>query len=249
MPFWLYITICYVTAPARYLLNLVPFYRYSPVAYAIRLLFKNDYQVAFITAQAILESNDGESNLAKNYNNYFGMGNLHRSKYQSGSYNGGKAGEPVFAIYKNAYYSVYDLYDYYYNRVPDVGQALDLPRAEDFSVSSDANVSYIKWVCGRLGARHYFTSNAEQYARNIAAIEDRTPDGRYRFILANVFTLVLVGFAYYLTRLFSFSSKKRKAARSNSKDVRKGWQGLRRPFAMRINHASYAYRQGRRGVK
>jgi len=115
--------------------------------YAIRFLFPNSYQYHFVLGLAQSEANANlGSNIAKLYNNIFGYGFSPRSPYQSSTYDSKVKNEPIFAVYKNVFYSVYDFF--YMSKTYNKSRFEAIQKAPDveWAANSPYNIGYIDGV-------------------------------------------------------------------------------------------------------
>lgn len=115
MNFYLYLIICLITQPIRWLQSLaykfIPLKRnYTNLDYALKLLINNDSNSGCIYALSSFETDKFTSIACKKGKNYFGMRVSKEKKYQKGSiYAGPNVG--TLASYWTVYHSLYDFYD------------------------------------------------------------------------------------------------------------------------------------------
>lgn len=208
IPYWWYITCCYVTWPVRVVLNTVAktgwlsllpdnlriLARDRPdFSYAVAFLWRNGFQRMYVVHTAQVESGvDLKSMLFDTYNNPFGIGVSPRSKMQDGAYNSKKTGEPIFATYRNVYRGVYDLYDLMYSRMPSYGAYLNNVPNEEFNPKSIANDTYISYVTLGWYKSGYFKANPVSRATTLKALARDTPWNPLWSRAINVLTVVIL---------------------------------------------------------
>ncbi len=202
MPFWLYYTICILTHPFRWLM---PFFKWSDLKFATKLLWWNNYKNCWIISQSRLETADFKSQLCEKYNNYFAMGYTKNSSYQKQPTTGQTSvGEPSsFAIYTNVYKSVYDYYDLVSRRNAALGRAINerVPTA-NFKADSNENQAYLAWVTANFKKYGYFTARLDGYASGVLTKAWDYKPYNFRFILNCIYTLVVPAYLIMLFRSY-----------------------------------------------
>jgi len=189
----------------------------NPFNFYLCYFFPREFQRAFVWTQIQVESNGGASNLAKNYNNLFGMG-YPQSVFATGSYNSGRKGEPVFATYKSTIWSLFDYYYYITSYKPALGKALYKNYKTGSSVGSLEWYNYLSWVVGVYGGNRYFMAPVESYFR---AMSDRSKKWHDYYITGYAWATMWI-FVFYISLLcllfallrFLVRSKKPKSKRS-----------------------------------
>ncbi len=195
MPYFLYILICKVTAPFRWLL---PSFRNE--WFAIRLLFRNDYKVLFITTQSQHETGNYTSAIYLENHNLFGMKKSLKGEYQIGENRG-------HATYKDVYQSVYDYYHLVTNshRKPNYGKALNDVPADKFSKESEISSTYLGYVLSQYKSLGYFTGSYSVYESAIEFFAKTYSNTSIKFGINICLALVVpfgfaFGFIHYLRK-------------------------------------------------
>lgn len=93
------------------------------IKFYLNYLFANPYNAASGYYMAVVETGNFTSTLYKEAKNAFGMGRVSGRSWQSGEYNSGVTGEPIFAKYLSYAASCYDFY-YYCNNNQNVLNAM-----------------------------------------------------------------------------------------------------------------------------
>lgn len=205
MPYWFYITICYLCTPVLHLLNYLPFVYAPKSMFAVFLLWRNEYQRRVVFGIAYSESGvtiggNWKSDLANKYHNLFGIHYTKNSKYQDGSLKGDGG---YLATYSNEYRSVYDFYDLCYRRrvVKPVGLIYG-NQINQYPNTSYPNQfpEYVGNVVGALKYGGYFTSDLENKVVNVldGGQSANYSNWKRSFIVAKIVTLVLIFSIIYL---------------------------------------------------
>lgn len=231
--FYIYLFCCYATHPVRWFLGWLnqtiptPFSArlyYPHGLFAMKYLFFNPYKFAFVFAQARLESKKNlDSFLATSFHNLFGMGHSSASKYQLGSWNSGKVGEPIFATYKNQYYGLYDYYDFVKNRKPQYMAALNTYPDQVFIVDSIPNWQYVGYVVGVYRGNRYFTAPLNDYLWSIDENEKSAIDYTVHFWCNIIVSIVL----YITVAVYAVSSYRKLSGNKKAKN------GSKRKFSFK----------------
>jgi len=249
MPYWLFIIICKITSPGRWLLQKLPFVRYPNAVFAMQLLFgSKGMKFELVFAHAQLESGKMDSTLAVKYKNYFAMGKSISSRYQDGSVKLSTPGEPIFATYNNDYKSVYDYYNLLYDRNFALGKYIDSIQDIDVSTESaiENNKDHIKAWAIFLKSRKYYTSDSTQYGNNLVSLVEQNQSNRenpwasysaffwYCILSGVVLVGISLALARKLYRLYTGKSKISVAAKKAVKEhAREAYETVKQRFKHR----------------
>ncbi len=188
MNYYLYIFICCITHPFRWLM---PFWKASNFSFSLWVLYRNPYKVAFCYNMSANETANFTSTLYKKNRNCYGMGAIKNSNYQSSSTANGVSGEPAYsAKYTSVYQSNYDFYNYLYVRNKTAGKFFDAVPEASFN-TQNLNL-FASSVIGALKGGGYFTATLLGYISAFKSHSKNYASDLWRVFLCFFYSMAVV---------------------------------------------------------
>lgn len=190
--YYLFMSLCLFTHPFRWLM---PFWKNKHLNFALRILFWRDVVCNTLFGQSSMETNKFESNLCKNYNNYFGMGYSearHQAGFQKSAYFSPLTNEPTNrAVYNSVYQSVFDYYVCIKQNYPQAWYTIKTARKATKVDDFKQLVGFTYAYSSMLKDGGYFTGNYNNYAAAIEAHLNGYENPYWRFILCLVYSVLV----------------------------------------------------------